>query len=160
MTNNLQNSNNGRPVPVIRPPYLFGVGLVAGIALQFVVLLRIFGRIWLGVIFGAPFVIIGVLFLIWAMRTMRRAGVDPRFKPVGNIVAAGPFAHSRNPIYLAFALIYLGIALVANTFWPIIFLPIVLTILHYGVILREERYLEARFGEEYQRYRARIRRWL
>ena len=58
------------------------------------------------------------------------------------------------------ALLYGGISLIVNTVWPIVVLPAVLMVVHYGVISREERYLERKFGDVYQQYRARVRRWL
>ena len=54
----------------------------------------------------------------------------------------------------------LGIALVANSWWPLLLLPLVLVVVQRGVIEREERYLEARFGQEYRDYKVRVRRWL
>jgi len=90
---------------------------------------------------------------------MYRAGVDPNaYTPTGHIVSAGPYAFSRNPIYVSFNLVYVGIALIVNTVWLIIFLPIAIAMLHYGVIAREESYLERVLGDEYLRYKARVRR--
>ena len=63
-------------------------------------------------------------------------------------------------MYVSFVLLYVGIALILNTAWPVIFLPLPLIAMHYGVIKREELYLEKLFGGEYRRYRARARRWL
>ncbi len=54
----------------------------------------------------------------------------------------------------------MGIALVVNTLWPIIFLPVGIPLLHYGVIAREESYMERVFGDEYPKYKARVRRWI
>ena len=63
-------------------------------------------------------------------------------------------------MYLGTTLMYVGLALALNTFWPILFLPAVLLILHYGVIFPEEVYLQNMFDEEYRQYCARVRRWL
>ncbi|MFI5210728.1 MAG: methyltransferase family protein, partial [Gemmatimonadales bacterium] len=67
---------------------------------------------------------------------------------------------SRNPMYVGMTLLYLGIALWANSLWPLLLLPAVLVVMRRGVIAREEAYLERRFGDEYRSYRARVRRWL
>ena len=92
---------------------------------------------------------------------MIKAGEDVRVeKPTNAIVSHGPFAYSRNPIYVAMVFGFVGICLVLNTYWPLIFLPVVLLIMHYGVIKREERYLERLFGEEYLHYQSSVRRWL
>jgi protein-S-isoprenylcysteine O-methyltransferase Ste14 len=61
---------------------------------------------------------------------------------------------------VAMAEIYFGVSLIFNSFWFFLFLPIVLLIIHFGVIKREERYLEAKFGDEYREYMKRVRRWM
>ncbi len=71
-----------------------------------------------------------------------------------------PFRRSRNPLYVALTLMYVGLALLTNSLWVLALLVPVLLILHYGVVRREERYLEAKFGEAYRGYRARVRRYL
>jgi protein-S-isoprenylcysteine O-methyltransferase Ste14 len=92
---------------------------------------------------------------------MYRGGtpIDPREAPT-TLVTAGPFAYTRNPGYLSLALAYLGGSLLADTRWPLVFLPAVLLTIDRGVIRREERYLEKRFGSTYLEYLDRVRRWL
>ena len=112
---------------------------------------------------SCPFlsVVAGVLLLAWSIRTMYRAGVDPRSDtPTGHIVAAEPYAFSRNPIYISFNLVYVGVALIVNKVWLIIFLPLGIALLYFGVIAREESYLEIVLGDEYLKYKARVRRWI
>ena len=100
------------------------------------------------------------LLAVWAVRTMSRAGVSPNvYKPTSAIVATGPYGLSRNPMYVSLTLVYMGIALIVNTVWPVVFLPLALIFMHYGVITREESYLERLFGDGYQQYRSRVRRW-
>ncbi len=106
-------------------------------------------------------VLAGVLLSAWAIRTMFRANVDPDpYEPTTAIVATGPYALSRNPIYVSFNLVHWGIAFVVNTVWPIVFLPVGIALLYYGVIAREESYLERVFGDEYRDYKTRVRRWV
>ena len=103
----------------------------------------------------------GVLLLAWSVRTMSRAGVDPDpNEPTTAIVATGPYALSRNPIYVSFNVVYVGIAFMVNTVWPIAVLPVGIALLYYGVIARDESYLERVFGDEYRQYKARVRRWV
>ena len=103
----------------------------------------------------------GVLLLAWSVRTMFRAGVDPDpSEPTNAIVATGPYALSRNSIYVSFNVGYVGIAFMVNMVWPIAVLPLGIALLYYGVIVRDESYLERVFGEEYRQYKARVRRWL
>ncbi len=91
---------------------------------------------------------------------MRRAGTSPfPDQPSNALVTDGPFRFTRNPIYLAFTLITVGLAALRNTRWILVLLGPALAVLHKGVIEREERYLEQRFGEDYRRYRRRVRRW-
>jgi protein-S-isoprenylcysteine O-methyltransferase Ste14 len=110
---------------------------------------------------GWPLIAAGLGLAAWFFTTMRRAGtpVDPR-EPVQRIVTDGPFRFSRNPGYSAMTLVYVGISCLANARWPLTWLPAVLTVIRRGVIEREERYLARTFGDEYDRYRSRVRRWL
>ncbi len=94
-------------------------------------------------------------------RLHRRHGtsVEP-FEPTTALVTGGPYRFSRNPLYVAQLLGFAGFALLAGSVWMAGFLPLVALVLHYGAVLPEERYLEAKFGDEYRRYQARVRRWL
>lgn len=96
-----------------------------------------------------------------AEAVMRRAGTNIRpDRPALALVTDGPFRVSRNPLYLATTGLYVAIALLIDTLWPLLLLPGVLLVLDWGVIRREERYLEAKFGDAYRVYRARVRRWI
>jgi protein-S-isoprenylcysteine O-methyltransferase Ste14 len=109
---------------------------------------------------GLPLLGGGVLLAVWFRRSMRRAGTPPNpWKPVSSLVTDGPFRYSRNPVYLAFTMIYAGISCLANALWAVLLLPPVLLVMQRGVVEREERYLEIRFGAQYLRYKARVRRW-
>ena len=76
------------------------------------------------------------------------------------LVRSGPYRFSRNPIYVAFTLLQIGFAVWLDSAWILAMLAPVLLVMSYGVIAREERYLEARFGEEYRSYARSVRRWL
>jgi len=114
----------------------------------------------------APWLGIGLLLVSLVIATSAlgelhkaRTPFDPR-KATTAIVRTGAFRFSRNPLYVSLALVYLGVAALCNSLWMgLLFLP-VLGILRFGVIGREERYLERKFGDEYRRYRAGVRRWL
>ncbi len=84
---------------------------------------------------------------------------DPR-RPTTALIRSGPFRWSRNPIYLAFAIVHLGVALWFGKTWVVLTLPAAVAITRYGVIAPEERYLTAKFGDEYRNYLAAVRRWL
>jgi protein-S-isoprenylcysteine O-methyltransferase Ste14 len=96
-----------------------------------------------------------------AVLTLRRARtpVEP-WKPTRSIVDRGPYALSRNPIYVAFLGVQLAYAWGRGNAWGMLLLPLSAALLQWGVISREERYLRERFGAPYEAYRQRVRRWL
>ena len=103
----------------------------------------------------------GALLLVWFEWAMWQADTSSNpYKPVKHIATQGPFRYTRNPGYLSMAMIYTGIASLANALWAILLLPCALLVIQRGVIEREERYLERKFGEEYLRYKASVRRWI
>lgn len=146
--------------PLFPPPLFYGGILLIGLGLNIVFPLKIFSSFRAGLFLGLIFILFGALLVIWAVKTLFKRNVDPRFKPVGNIVTEGPYAFTRNPMYVSFTLIYAGFAFLFNALWPLFFLPLVLVVMTYGVIKREERYLEKRFGEEYLKYASEVRRWI
>ena len=97
----------------------------------------------------------------WFIWALRRADtpISPH-EPTTRLVTEGPFRYTRNPDYLSATIIYAGVASLANALWAILLLPIVLVVTQRGVIEGEELYLERKFGEEYLRYKARVRRWI
>ncbi|KFE72465.1 putative protein-S-isoprenylcysteine methyltransferase [Hyalangium minutum] len=103
----------------------------------------------------------GVVLLVMSMRQFTRADIDMRpWMPTAGIMDKGLYSWTRNPMYLSFAIIYLGIALLIPSEWAVLTLIPALLVIRYYVIAKEERYLEATFGEPYVRYKARVRRWL
>jgi protein-S-isoprenylcysteine O-methyltransferase Ste14 len=98
---------------------------------------------------------------VWALATFRAAGtaISPN-RPASTLVTHGPFRLSRNPMYLALSLLYLGVMLLVNSVWTLLLLPFVIAVLHLTVIRHEERYLAATFGIGYDAYRRRVRRSL
>jgi protein-S-isoprenylcysteine O-methyltransferase Ste14 len=143
------------------PPLIFIGGILLGLALNR------WWRPW--PIFASAslrwsalvFVIAGVVLAIAGRRALLAAetNINP-FKPTTSIVSSGPFRFTRNPLYLALTLIYVGVTLVVNTWWCFLILAPVLLLIHFGVVRREERYLENKFGESYRQYRLRVRRYL
>jgi protein-S-isoprenylcysteine O-methyltransferase Ste14 len=154
-------SNDGAHADVIAPPpVIFLAPLLLGLGLQRLVPLPSGPRVprrrlgWLLLLGGGT-----LAFLGWSTMQKAETPVDP-YQPVARVVSWGPFARTRNPLYLSFTLMYSGIALVAGSGWAVFFLPGVLTVIQRGVIAREEQYLARKFGEEYARYRRRVPRWL
>jgi protein-S-isoprenylcysteine O-methyltransferase Ste14 len=113
--------------------------------------------VWSGI---AVFAIAVALF-VWAISTMTRAGSNvPTSQPTVTIVDAGPYGFTRNPIYLGMMVSLVGLAIAFNSIWSLIALIFFFLIIRYGVIAREEAYLDRKFGDVYRGYRARVRRWL
>jgi protein-S-isoprenylcysteine O-methyltransferase Ste14 len=112
-------------------------------------------------IFGWPLIGSGVLLWGWFIWALRRADtpISPN-EPTTTLVTEGPFRYTRNPGYLSATMIYAGVASLANALWAILLLPVMLLVTQRGMIEREERYLERRFGEQYLRYKAQVRRWI
>ena len=110
---------------------------------------------------GWLFAAAGTCLLVWAVVVMRRArtAIDP-YKPSTAVVEDGPYRYSRNPIYVADALLYVGLALLLRSLVGLLLLPVALLVMEFGVVRREERYLEKKFGGAYLKYKSRVRRWL
>jgi len=143
------------------PPLIYLGGILIGLALNrwwrpWPIFATTAPR-WSGlvlVVAGAAIIVAGRKALVAA-----ETNVNP-FKPTTAIVSSGPFRFTRNPLYLSMTIIYLGLALAANTWWSFLLLVPVLLLIHFGVVTREERYLERKFGESYRGYRLRVRRYL
>jgi protein-S-isoprenylcysteine O-methyltransferase Ste14 len=158
-------SQNHDSIPVAanlglaRPPAIYLTAIVAGLALHFVWPITFALRSAMP--FGVLIAVLAATLFIWSIRTFHSAGTPvPGNQPTTAIVKVGPYRFSRNPIYLAFSLFQTGIALGINNAWILVTLLPAIALMSFVVIPREERYLEARFGEEYARYRASVRRWL
>lgn len=109
---------------------------------------------------GLVLIVAGLFPIVAGRRAMLAAetNINP-FKPTKAMVTSGPFRFTRNPLYVGVTLIYCGLSLVSNTWWCFVLLVPVLLFIHFGVVTREERYLERKFGESYREYRARVRRY-
>src|SRR6184192_1910060 len=167
MTSHPQHaSGDADPVPdaanlgLVRPPLVYLGSILLGLLLQFAWPLPLV-RHPVGAPIGAGVVLMAVGLFVAAVRTLRAAGTPvPGNRPTTTIVRAGPFRFSRNPIYLAFSLLQLGLALWVNSLALLITLIPAVALMWLVVIPREERYLEARFPLEYLPYKASVRRWL
>ena len=148
------------PGVVAPPPLIYAVALAAGLLANRLRPTPLLPGA-LSKVLGWPLVAGGISLGLWGFREMRRAGtnVDP-YHPTTAIVEAGPYAFTRNPLYVGMALIYFGKSARANALPAALLLPVVLHLVDRGVIKREERYLEGKFGEEYLQYKGRVRRWI
>jgi protein-S-isoprenylcysteine O-methyltransferase Ste14 len=155
------NDNADAPNVVIHPPIALGMAIVIA-----------FGANW---IYPLPFVppeiphlelglvvmLLALLLVRWAIQTFRKAKTNILTNQATlAIVSTGPFAYSRNPIYVGALIGLIGIALAANSFWFLVALVVIFLVLQFGVIAREEDYLTRKFGQTYLDYKAKVRRWL
>jgi protein-S-isoprenylcysteine O-methyltransferase Ste14 len=102
-------------------------------------------------------------FLIIAMGTRRFAAAGtnvPPTLPTTALVVDGIYRRTRNPLYLGMTLVYLGLGVAAGSLWAIGLVLPLLWVVNVGVVKREERYLERKFGDAYRAYKARVRRWI
>ncbi len=99
--------------------------------------------------------------LIWAGSVLKMAGtnVNPS-QPALTIVRSGPYRFTRNPMYLSLCLLQLSLGFFLNDWIGLLFVVPLALVLHYGVILREEKYLEAKFGDSYLALKRNVRRWI
>jgi len=148
---------------IARPPLLFLAALLLGLASDHLLPLPFAvpeadGILW---IVAGCLILIGLALAGAGVRNFSRAGTPvPTVEPVRALVTTGIHGRTRNPIYLGMFLVYGGIGVAARSPWALILaLPLAITI-RYGVVAREEAYLERRFGEAYRDYRARVSRWL
>jgi len=115
----------------------------------------------LAVPLGLPLVAVAVAVFSYSVAKFWASGTPvPGQKPTTVIVRTGPYRFSRNPIYLAFSVFQLGIAVWVNSVWLLAMLVGAVALIHYVVIRREEQYLERKFGAPYLDYKASVRRWL
>jgi protein-S-isoprenylcysteine O-methyltransferase Ste14 len=145
---------------LIRPPFVYLGSLLAGALLQAALPLPIVPEA-LAFPVGVLLVIVAVALFASSVARFRAAGTPvPGHQPTTAIVSTGPYRYSRNPIYVAFSLLQLGIAIWANSAWLLATLVVAVALMHFVVIRREEAYLERKFGAHYLDYKAAVRRWL
>jgi protein-S-isoprenylcysteine O-methyltransferase Ste14 len=144
------------------PPLIFAGGWAVGYAVQRFAP----ARLWteppaVQRIVGWSLVGLGLLLAASAVALFRRAGTTPNpTKPTTALVIRGPYRFTRNPMYLGLSALYAGVTLLVNSLWPLLLLPAVIVLVQTRVIAREEAYLDAKFGDEYRAYKARVRRWI
>jgi protein-S-isoprenylcysteine O-methyltransferase Ste14 len=156
-------SRAGRDVAnlgLVRPPFVYLTSLVSGALIHLAIPLPFLPET-LAVPLGVPLVAVAIALFSYSVAKFRAAGTPvPARKPTTEIVSTGPYRFSRNPIYLAFSVFQLGIAIGVNSVWLLATLVGAVTLIHYIVIPREELYLEGKFGAQYLGYKASVRRWL
>jgi protein-S-isoprenylcysteine O-methyltransferase Ste14 len=149
-----------RPDILVLPPVLVGGSLLLGVFLHWLWPITLLPLLPARVFGATIFVLAGIL-AHFAQNAMKRAGTNiwPTQSALA-LVTEGPFRFTRNPLYLAAAGVYLGVTLWVNGLLPLLLFAPMVYLLHWGIVLPEERYLATTFGEPYSTYKSRVRRWL
>ena len=145
---------------IVRPPLVYLLSILGGVGLHFAIPLTLMpSRIHVPL--GAAVCLLAISLFVTAVHTFRAAGTPvPGDRPTTAIVRAGPYRFTRNPIYLAFSLLQVGMAIWVNTPWLIFTLVPAIMLMALFVIPREESYLAKHFPETYLPYKQAVRRWL
>jgi protein-S-isoprenylcysteine O-methyltransferase Ste14 len=160
MSHNPETKPEGGPLPgLLRPPLIFLCAILLGIALN---------RAWplpfvpsALVLLGPLLTLCAVTLFLLSLREFRAAGTSVRgTERTTTIVRTGPYRFSRNPIYLAFVLLVLGLSVWLNNLWLLVTLVLAVGFIAVVVIPREERFLERNFHDQYASYKTAVRRWL
>jgi protein-S-isoprenylcysteine O-methyltransferase Ste14 len=145
----------------IRPPLAWGLAVIAGLALDWLVPLPFLPADLPAGWPGAIVFVLALALVAWAIVTITRAGSSvPTNLPTTTIVETGPYHFTRNPIYLGMFLGLIGLAGAFDNLWLLMMLVPFALVIRYAVVAREEAYLERKFGDLYGGYRSRVRRWL
>ncbi|MBZ6379341.1 hypothetical protein B5C34_08280 [Pacificimonas flava] len=150
------------PGVIAPPPLIFAIPLLAGLAVHYTV-----GAMDMGLPalvrwpLGLVAIFAGAALVGLAIERFGRAKTNPEpWKPATALVTEGIYARTRNPMYLGMAITYAGLAILWDCWFTLALLLLALLVIHFGVILREERYLERKFGGEYVMLKKRTRRWI
>jgi protein-S-isoprenylcysteine O-methyltransferase Ste14 len=146
---------------LIRPPLAWALAVVAGLVLDWLAPLPFLPEDWPAGLLGAVVFVLALALAIWAIDTMTRAGTNvPTNRPTTAIVESGPYRFTRNPIYLGMFGGLIGLGIAFDNPWLLLLMAPFALVIRYGVVAREEAYLERMFGDAYRGYRRRVRRWL
>lgn len=150
------------PNVIVLPPILLLATIAAGVVLDWLVPTGLLAALPTvpRVVVGAILFALGASVPVTARRAFVKAGTNIRpDMPTMALITSGLFAHSRNPIYQGASLALLGLALMLASDWIVVLMVPALILLHYGVVLREERYLDRKFGDAYRHYKAAVPRY-
>jgi protein-S-isoprenylcysteine O-methyltransferase Ste14 len=158
----MTDTSRDTPGVIIFPPLIPLSVLVVGVVLNFLVPLGMLAHVsFLGrIVVAATAFVVGIGMVIGANRIFRRIGTTARpSEPTLALGTTGVFTWTRNPMYVGGSLALLGIAIGFAIDWVLLLMVVSLPLVHFGIIVREERYLERKFGDEYRRYKAKVPRY-
>ena len=148
------------PGVIAFPPLIWLVNALTSVVVHLFIRLPIM-KYSICLVCGMVFIILAPTLALSALRTMKAAGTNVHpSEPALTLVRGGPFCFTRNPMYLALCLVQVALGFFLNDWITLLFVVPLVLIFHYGVVLREERYLAAKFGEPYLQYKRQVRRWI
>jgi protein-S-isoprenylcysteine O-methyltransferase Ste14 len=148
------------PGVIAFPPFIWLVNAVISVVVHLLIRLPIM-KYSICLVCGMVFIILAPTLALSALGTMKAAGTNVHpSEPALTLVRGGPFRFTRNPMYLALCLVQIALGFFLNDWFTLLFVVPLAFILRNGVILREERYLIAKFGEPYLQYKREVRRWI
>ena len=161
-----QAHDTGTAGVIARPPLIFLAALLLGFATDHLLPLpppvsRIGQVHWISAILAGCLMLVGMTVVAAGIRNFSRAATPvPTNQPARALVTTGIHGWTRNPIYLGIFLVYAAIGNAVRSPWILILALPLAIVIRYGVVAREEAYLESRFGDAFRDYKARVRRWL
>lgn len=161
MAQTISSTHEDHAKALLFPPVVGAVLALLGVGLHLAYPINVLPNSWLTLTIGILALGFGIVLQVVCIKAFKRAQTTPLFKkPTTRIIQQGPYARSRNPIYVAVLFQFLGVALIVNSVWLLLALLIIFLYLNFGVIDAEEQYLEQKFGDEYREYKSKVRRWL
>jgi protein-S-isoprenylcysteine O-methyltransferase Ste14 len=146
---------------IVHPPIAWGLAFVAGLGLGWIYPLAFLPTGVPGVWVGGGVFAVGFVLAISAIISFRKGDTPVQtHKPTRGIVTRGPYRFTRNPIYIGMFLGQTGLAIGFDNLWMLITLVPFYLVIRFGVVAREEAYLERKFGESYLSYKKRVGRWI
>lgn len=158
----MKSEDKDRASVIFPPPLIFFACLIIGACLEFLLPSRPLGWPWmLRIIIGGFLFLFSGYFALGAFVVLRRnkTPIDPS-KPTNAIVSEGPFRFSRNPMYLSLLLLLSGLAVLTCSLWIGVMVPVLFFVFNLGIVEPEEKYLTGKFGDDYRKYKAKVRRWI
>lgn len=116
---------------------------------------------WPATAIGIGVISVAGALAVWAFLQFQRADTGMRpDEPASELLTGGPYRYTRNPQYIVLALVQVTVACWLDNLWILLLTPLTMIVVDRYAVVREERYLEQRFGQEYRDYRRRVRRWI
>ena len=157
--NKLTDNKPDHAQVMIPPPVIYLGLILLGWLINKIIPLTISSTIWLKWI-GVLFILIATIIIALSRREFIKVNTSIRpDKSTTAIISTGPYKISRNPLYISLTLFHVAISIVLNNLWILFMVIPAIIMIVFGVITKEEKYLENKFGQQYLDYKSSVRRW-